>query len=62
MVIMRLRIFANQASVHLVLFIVGDLIGVDGYDVFELWDFISHSLKEMALEVSPPKKEYIKFE
>ncbi len=39
-----------------VLFIVGDLIGVDSYNVSKLWDFISHTLKDgMALEVSTTK-------
>ena len=35
---------------------MGDVIGVDDKDVLEVWDFISHSIKnnEMFTEVRPP--------
>jgi hypothetical protein len=56
---MQLNILSAPLWIDHVLFTVGDLIGVDGYNVFKLWDFISHSLNKdgihhgMALEVSP---------
>jgi hypothetical protein len=56
---MQLKILANPVWIDHVLFIVGDLIGVNDYNVSELWDYISHSLNKdgihhgMALEVSP---------
>lgn len=30
---------------------VPDLIGIRGYDAFQLWDFIAHSMDRMIIEV-----------
>lgn len=32
-------------------YLVADLVGVRGYNVLELWNFISHSLERMIIEV-----------